>query len=137
MFKTIMVPVDLAHLDKLAKALGVASDLAKHYGAVVHYVGVTGTAPGSAAHSPEEFTEKLETLAASRARADSADIRARTIVSHDPAVELEGSLRQAAEALNADLVVMASHVPGFSEYVFSSHAGYLASHASTSVFVVR
>lgn len=137
MFKTLMVPVDLAHLDKLERALGVASDLARHYGATVHYVGITGTAPGSAAHSPEAFTEKLETLAASRAQSDKADIRAKAIISHDPAVELDATLRQAAETLDCDLIIMASHVPGIAEYLFSSHAGALASHATSSVFVVR
>jgi hypothetical protein len=34
-------------------------------------------------------------------------------------------------------VVMASHVPGMLEHVWSSHAGRLASHASASVFIVR
>jgi nucleotide-binding universal stress UspA family protein len=28
-------------------------------------------------------------------------------------------------------------VPGFAEHLFSSNAGYLASHADISVFVVR
>lgn len=137
MFKTIMVPVDLTHLDKLARALAVASDLAKLYGSAIHYVGVTGNTPGVAAHTPQEYTEKLNALAAARGQADGVDIKARAVVSHDPAVELDGALRNAAEELGCDLIVMASHVPGFAQHLFSSHGGYLASHATISVFLVR
>jgi nucleotide-binding universal stress UspA family protein len=32
---------------------------------------------------------------------------------------------------------MGSHVPGFAEHLFSSNAGYLASHTDISVFIVR
>jgi len=43
----------------------------------------------------------------------------------------------AAKEAGCDLVVMASHVPGFREHILSSNAGYVASHAPISVFVVR
>jgi nucleotide-binding universal stress UspA family protein len=36
-----------------------------------------------------------------------------------------------------DLVVMQSHVPGISDYLWGSHGGHLAAHADISVFVVR
>ena len=51
--------------------------------------------------------------------------------------ELDDALAKAASELNCDLVVMGSHVPGFTEHVFASRAGYLASHSNLSVFVVR
>ena len=35
------------------------------------------------------------------------------------------------------LIIMASHVPGFRDYVFASNSGYLASHTDLSIFVVR
>ena len=59
------------------------------------------------------------------------------VVSHDPAVDLDDSLMQAIADTGADLVVMASHVPGLPEHIFASNAGYLANHASVSVFVIR
>lgn len=31
---------------------------------------------------------------------------------------------------------MATHVPGFKEYVFASNAGFLAAHTDVSVFIV-
>ena len=49
----------------------------------------------------------------------------------------EWALDEQFHALGVDLVVMASHVPGFREYIFHSNAGFLASHTDLSVFVVR
>ena len=43
----------------------------------------------------------------------------------------------AIEETESDLVVVASHIPGFPEYLFASNAGYLAMHATVSVFVIR
>ena len=51
--------------------------------------------------------------------------------------KLTGKLLDAVNETGADLVVMASHVPGVLEHIFSSNAGYVARHAKVSVFVVR
>lgn len=57
MFKKIMAPVDLAHMDRLEKALKCTADLAKHYDAEVIFVGVTSSTPSSMAHTPAEYAE--------------------------------------------------------------------------------
>ena len=137
MYQKIMVPVDLGHADKLGKALTTAADLAKHYKAPVHLVGVTAPAPSAVAHNPEEFTEKLKAFAAAESAKHAVDFTAHAIVTPDPAVELDARLGREAEEIGADLIVMASHVPGLAEHIFSSNAGYLASHSTISVFVVR
>ncbi len=137
MFKHIMVPVDLAHVDKLDKALAIAADLAKSYNASLHAVGVTGSAPGAAAHNPKEFGEKLDAFAREQTEKHGVKFESKSVFSNDPAVEMVDKLEAAGEEINADLVVMASHVPGFMEHIFSSRAGYLASSSPISVFVVR
>ena len=137
MYEKIMVPVDLAHVDKLEKALETAADLSKHYKAAISYVGVTAAAPSEVAHNPKEFSEKLERFAAEQGKKRGVKIEAKTMTSHDPARDLDDALGEAIKELGADLVVMASHVPTFADHVFSSNAGYLASHANTSVFIVR
>ncbi len=137
MYSNIMVPVDLAHVERLAKALDTAADLARHYGASVCYVGVTTSAPGEAAHNPAEFEARLEALGAAQAERHGAAVSTRTIVSNDPAIDLDDKLIGAVQETGADLVVMASHMPGLMEHVFASNAGYVASHAAVSVFVVR
>jgi len=137
MYSNIMVPVDLAHLDKIDKALRAAADLARHYGATVHYVAVTAAAPSEVAHNPAEFAAKLDSFVAAQASGYGIDARAHPIKSHDPAVDLDETLRDAGDAIDADLIVMASHAPGFAEHVFQAHGGYVASHSDLSVFVVR
>jgi nucleotide-binding universal stress UspA family protein len=137
MYRKILVPVDLAHLEKLEKALRTAADLAKHYGASVTYVGATVGEPSEVAHSPEEFAQKLEEFAAAQAKKHGIDGKAKTVRSHDPARDLNNVLLKEIDAEGADLVVMASHVPGLPEHIFTSHAGGVASHAEVSVFVVR
>ncbi|GHD56421.1 universal stress protein UspA [Thalassobaculum fulvum] len=137
MYKSILVPVDLEHADRLEKALATAADLSKHYRIPVCYVGVTASTPGRVAHTPQEYAGKLEAFG--QAQADKHGIAAttKTCVSHDPAVDLDTTLMQAIEDVGADLVVMASHVPGLPEHIFATNAGYLANHASVSVFVIR
>ncbi len=137
MFKRIMLPVDLAHAETLEKALQTSADLVKHYGAELHAVGVTHAAPGAVAHNPAEFAKKLEAFAAEQTAKYGVDFKVRAMTSHDPAVDLDGTLEKAASEINADLIVMASHTPGFLDHIFASNAGYLASHSSLSVLVVR
>ncbi len=137
MYKTILIPVDLEHTETLEKALTTGADLAKHYHAELYAVGVTHAAPGAVAHNPREYGEKLEAFAADQTAKHGVDFKAKAMVSHDPAVDLDDRLKQAASEIGADLVVMGSHVPGFLDHIFASRAGYLASHTSLSVFVVR
>ena len=137
MYNTIMVPVDLEHVDQLEKALSVAADLATHYQADLYAVGVTASAPGVVAHNPTEYAEKLAAFAERQTAERGVRFRSKPMVSHDPTVDLDDTLKKAGSEIGADLVVMASHIPGFIDYIFASRAGYLASHSDLSVFVVR
>jgi nucleotide-binding universal stress UspA family protein len=137
MYRQMMVPVDLEHVGALEKALTTAADLARHYGTPVCYVGVTATTPGPVAHTPEEFEKKLQGFAKEQADRHGLETGSRVYVSHDPARDLDGTLIKAIEEIGADVVVMASHQPGFPEHIFASNAGYVASHAEVSVFVIR
>lgn len=137
MYSKIMVPVDLAHIDRLSKAITTATDLAKHYGIPICFVGITAEAPTEVAHSPREFGEKLAKFGAEQSKAHGLDIETAAYPSHDPAADLDKTLIAVAKERNADLIVMASHVPGLPEHFFASNAGAVASHAKVSVFVVR
>ena len=137
MFSSIMVPVDLEHADSLEKALRTAADLSGLYNATASLVGVTASAPSAVAHNPEEYAEKLDAFAVAQQAKFGVVFAAKAMVSHDPAVDLVKTLEAAAEQLNADLIVMASHVPGFADYIIASNAGHLASHVNVSVMVIR
>jgi nucleotide-binding universal stress UspA family protein len=137
MYRKIMVPVDLAHLERLDKAITTATDLAKHYGIPMCFVGVTAQTPTEVAHTPKEFREKLEAFGATQSKRHELDIDTAAYSSHDPAVDLDDTLIAAAKDNGADLIVMPSHVPGLPEHIFASNAGAVAAHAKASVFVVR
>ena len=137
MYQTIAVPVDLEHVDRLTKALQIAVDLAKHYGATLHYVGATTETPGPLARTPDAYRAKLEAFAKAEGEAHGIDVSAKMIVSLDMTIDLDKQLRDAFAEIGADLVVMASHIPGIEEHLFGSNAGWIASHSPMSVFVVR
>ena len=140
MYKKIAVPVDLAHTNKLGKAIDVAADVAKLYGADVTYIGVTAATPGPEGHTPQEFEKNLQQFADEQGKAHGQKVAAHAVVSHDPATDLDKSLLKAVEEIGADLVVMASHEPGFVDqfwHIWPSHGGAMAKQAKASVFVVR
>lgn len=137
MFKKMLVPVDLAHIETLGPALQVASDLARHYGCAVHYVGVTATAPGSVARTPEEYQEKLDAFAIEQARTHEQAVSAKAITSPDPIADLDDVLTGAIDEIGADLVVMATHLPAHLDVIMPSHGGKIATHTTASVFLVR
>lgn len=137
MYKKMLVPVDLSHVDRLEKALSTAADLSKHYGTPIVYVGITATTPGPVAHTPEEFEKKLNGFAKDQASKHGVDASAKCITVGDPTIDLHETLMEAVHDVGADLVVMASHVPGAREYIFASYGGHLAAHSDASVFLIR
>lgn len=137
MFQKIMCPVDLAHREKLDKALTCAADLAKHYQSPVVYVGVTSTTPSKTAHTPQEFKGKLESFVKDEAGRRGIEGEAHVAIAHDPTTEVDDALMKAIGETGADLVVMQSHVPDIMDYIWPSNGGKLAEHAKCSVMVVR
>jgi len=137
MYRKIMVPVDLAHVEKLDKAIDTATELGKLWKVPVCFVGVTAETPTSVAHTPTEYAEKLKAFGAKQAQTHGLDIETAAYPSHDPAVDLDKILIAAAHETGADLIVMASHVPGVLKHIFSTQGAQVASHADVSVFLVR
>lgn len=137
MYKKILVPVDLTHVEDLTKALDTAAELAKSWKAELCYVGVTPETPSPVARTPKEYGEKLAALANKQGESHGVKTDSVYYTSTDPAIDINKTLRKAIEESGADLVVMASHVPNVLDYVWASHGGYIAEHADTSVFIVR
>ena len=137
MFRLIMAPVDLAHVDRLERALKVTGDLARHYGVPVCYVAVGAAAPSRLAHTPAEFAEKLAAFGRAQAEAHGIEATTRPVISHDPVSDVDDALIGALRDTGADLVVMASHIPDVTDRFWPSNAGKIMSHSAASVFVVR
>ncbi|WP_372421653.1 universal stress protein [Salinarimonas chemoclinalis] len=137
MYSKILTPVDLAHRERLAKAVDTAVDLARHWGIPVVLVGVTEAAPSAVARNPQEYARELAAVAEETARATGVAVEARTYTAHDPATQIDDTILKAVADTGADLVVMASHAPTVGDALVPSHGGRLASHAAISVFLVR
>ncbi|WP_347310051.1 universal stress protein [Defluviimonas sp. SAOS-178_SWC] len=137
MFKKIMVPVDLRHIERLGRALQAAADLARLYSASVCYVSVTTSEPNEFGHTPQEAARHFADWGQAEAerRGHAADTR--MVVSHDPTVELDKALIDTIDTLGADLVVMATHMPNVADYIWASHGGTLAMHSCASVMLLR
>jgi len=136
-FSTIMVPVDLQHVEKMEKAVSVATDMARQYGASICLVGVTTAQPNEVARTLDQYREKLAQFAEEKSTNSGIEMTSQAIDTADPLRDLDAVLDKAIKDMDADLVVMASHVPSFADYLLASNSGRLASHSSASVFVVR
>lgn len=137
MYSHIVVPVDLAHEDRLDRTLKCAADLAGHWNARVTFVGVTSPQPGKLAHNPEEYAERLARFAAAQAELAGIEAGSHAAVSHDPAVDLDKTLLKAIEETGADLIVMQTHIPNITDYIWASHGETVAGHTDVSVMLVR
>ncbi len=137
MYRKIMVPVDLAQIETIEPTLETVADLARHYNAEVCYVGVTSTAPGSVARTPEEFGKKLEAFAQKRHQVHGQPVSTLTIATADPVADVDDRLIRAIDEVGADLVVMPTHLPKHIDIIMPSHGGKVATHTDVSVFLVR
>jgi len=137
MFSKIMVPVDLAHLEALEKALTVAADMARHYDAALCYVGATTSQPSAVARTPEEYKEKLLAFAAEHAPENGHPATAGVYNGHDPVTDLDDILIQAIKDVEADLVVMGTHIPHHIDAIMPANGSKVAAHSDVSVFLVR
>ncbi len=112
MFKTIMVPVDLEHAGRLARRCAprrISPAIMARRSAMSAW---RQRRPGRIAHTPEEFARKLDAFAKGQSAEHGHAATSRALTSHDPAVDLDRKLEAAVHETGADLVVMASHVPG-------------------------
>lgn len=137
MFKNIMVPVDLAHLETLEPALDVVADMAKRYDARITYVGITANTPTSVARTPQEYEQKLDAFAQERHKVHGQPVSIKVYSSTDPVANVDDLLVEAIEETGADLVMMATHLPRHLDIVMPSHGGKVATHTDASVFLIR
>ncbi|MCB4457549.1 universal stress protein [Leisingera sp. McT4-56] len=136
MFKHIMVPVDLHMPPAVKKAINVAADFAKNHGSRVTLVHVTDQQV-KGAHTVGSSGDELAALASKVAESSGARVEGLPIYSVDVGSEIDSILTRTAKELEVDLIVVATHMPGILDYVFSSHASHLVLHSEISVFVVR
>lgn len=135
--RTIIVPIDLSQEEAGAKALAQARRYEPEGKIILLHVAapipayVTSDLPAGFLESQVEKTQQeLSALADRHGIAGEADLVIRTghasreILSH-------------AKEVNADLIVIASHDPGWGDILLGSVAASVVRHAHCSVLVVR
>ncbi len=137
--KTILVPIDIAEEKAGAAALRLGRDMAKMYGGKLVLLNVVEQVPGYVvAQLPEDFHRgaiadagaRLKEMAREHGLADAAEIVIRE--GHAPS-----EILAVATDIEADLIVVASHAPGFTDYLLGSVAARVVRHAQCSVMVAR
>ena len=134
MYKTILVPIDLGHLDQGSKMLGIARQIGGEGSRVVALY-VTADIPGFvAAELPNDLLKKNLIRSRDELRALADKTGAEPVIrSGHPSTKI----LECVEEIGADLIVMASHRPGLQDYFLGSTAARVVRHAPCAVFVDR
>ena len=136
MYKRIVVAVDISHgelgqmlLDKAAQLLDDGGDVRLLYvlDEVPSYI---------AAELPQDLSERrnAEARVELKAMAQGASVPVQVEVRSGAA---SGQILQCAEDTDADLIMIASHRPGLSDYFIGSTAARVVRHAQCSVLISR
>jgi len=138
MYARILVPVDLDHADKLVTALDLAGKTARENDATVIYVGVVDAVPtASATTEGSKARTLLDDFAADQAHRYGIKVSDHVALRGDMHLNIGRDIIETAKKFDCDLIIMASHIPGLKDHFLASNAGYVASHAPMSVYVVR
>ncbi|MGI3187164.1 universal stress protein [Nioella aestuarii] len=138
MTSRILVPIDLDHIEKLDTALSIAAKAARDHGATVTYVGVIDPVPtASKRREGFEAQQQLDAFAEAQAKTHGILTDGHIALRGDLHLHVGREIIKAAEDADCDLIVMASHVPGFKDHFLTSNASYVATYAPMSVHVVR
>ena len=135
MYSNILVPTDLSGEQNVARAYEVARQLLSDGGKITA-LNVIEPLPGYIATElpPELATmspqKRLEDLKAELGGA--TDITPAVVIGH-----AGRSIVDQAEEDGCDLIVIASHRPGFADIFLGSTAAWVVRHAKCSVHVVR
>lgn len=136
MYRNILVPIDLSSPEKAETILGKAEQLLDDKGRIVLLNVVEDLPNYLAIDLPMDLIENAITDARARLealKAKSSRVTAVEIRSGAPAREILA----AADELQVDLIVIASHRPDLTNYFIGATADRVVRHAKCSVLVDR
>jgi nucleotide-binding universal stress UspA family protein len=135
MYKTIIIPIDMSHMERVEHMVKAARQLGPDAELVL--VNAVETIPshiqaeipvGLIQENMEHSRKKLEKVA--------AGISGKTVVEMADG-HAASAILDIAEEKKADAIVIASHKPGWQDYLIGSTAARVVRHAKCSVLVVR
>ncbi len=136
MFKTVLLPVDVAHLDEGQKTLDLALSMATPDAAIILLYVMEDIPNWTDLDLPPDFKENsmqtarkaLESIAETTDREIQVEVRTGHAYS---------TILKEADAMKVDLIILASHKPGLKEYFIGSNTSKVVNHANCSVVVLR
>lgn len=140
MFRTILVPVDLAEPEMAVKAVDAAVQMARQSGGALRLVNVQQFLPATYMDfTPADFDEKQREWAELRMKELSAkvDLPKERVSTNVRLGSIYPEILAEADTWGADLIVIGSHRPAMSTYLLGSNAKTVVRHAKCSVLVVR
>jgi universal stress protein F len=139
MFNIILVPIDIAHPERVKSSLAAASKLASAHDSKLVLLHVVEQLPGYAlTEVPDGFrasmmkatTEEFKTFAAAQELPATTQVLVRE-------GHVYHTILSVARDVGADLIVIASHNPVMADYLLGSVAARVVRHAHCSVLVLR
>ncbi len=136
MYNRILVPIEFSHKHSGIEAIKIAKKLINESGKIILVNVVeniptymeTGLLLGFRDNSKRLALEKLREIAVNEGIGSNVEMRA-----GHPANEI----LEAAESIKTDLIIIASHRPGLSDYFLGSTASRVVRHAQCPVLVDR
>lgn len=140
MYKNILVAIDLSEESSWRKALPVAVELVKAFGAQLHVTTVVRDI--EAIWKTQYFPMGYEMMIKDAERRLAMlvyenvphELRPQSTVGHGG---IYAEILRIARELGADLIVMASHRPEMKDYLIGANAAKVVRHAACSVLFVR
>jgi universal stress protein F len=139
MFSSILVPIDLDQPSSWTRSMPAAAAMADAFKAELTLMTVITDHDASAraawsAVSYGALVEETTRQLAQRADRDFGQHKAAVRVGSGP---IYAAILDAAAAIDADLIVMASHRPAMRDFLLGANAARVARHARCSVLIVR
>ena len=136
MYKTILVPIDMAHVVEGKSTIDVAIENAAEDTKIILLNVVEEVPNWAAIQLPADIIDKSlevsvnELKAIAKASGRKMEVEVRTGHSYNTILDV-------AEDKGVDLIIIASHRPGLQDYFLGSTAAKVVRHATCSVLVVR
>lgn len=144
MANTILVPIDISEGDMTRQVIPFVEASAAMSGAKVHFLTVIPSYPyykslgiAYSAGIPKKSEMQKEALLKLDEIVKQFNLPNDRVQTHAISGIPKDKILSLAEAISADLIIIASHRPGISTYLLGSNAEVIVRHAKCSVLVVR